>query len=259
MIDPSRLISAIMPARGRPAMAAAALECWRRQTWLDVELVIVDDSDAPAFPEWARKAKEMAAAGAQAGCGASAGIQPPNGATSLTEGSVRYFCLPDKITIGEKRNLACALAYGEFCAHFDSDDHSAPGRLADQMEHMRSGVSVVGYHSMLWTDGVGWWRYDGPLFDGAYGALGTSFLYRKSWWETHHFPRGPVNRVDAEDNPFVQAAMNAGVFVGVPAREMMVARIHPDNTSPKSTGGMRWHPVQDASTLQRYRAMLGEL
>jgi len=263
MIDSRTLITGIMPARGRSSMAAASLECWWRQTWPDKEIVILDDIDLPAFPEFLAASAEMAGFGAQsATVGLSAPRTTDSGAQAVkgyNRPGLRYFALPNRITIGEKRNLACSLAHGSFVAHVDSDDWSAAGRLQDQMMHMRSDVSLVGYHSMLWTNGSSWWRYDGPLFDGAYGALGTSFLYRKPWWETHHFPRGPVKRVDAEDNPFVQAAMNAGVFVGVPAREMMVARIHPDNTSPKSTGGMRWHPVQDASTLQRYRAMLGEL
>jgi len=218
-MDP--LITAIMPARGRPELAAAAVECWRRQTWPNTELVIVDDGDMPAFP-----------------------VPLP------FEGlRVQYRRLPKRLTIGAKRNLACEMAAGEFIMHQDSDDWSAPGRVADQFERLvASGLSMTGYHTMLFTDGQRWWRYDGPKFKGGMGAFGTSFFYRRDWWEHgHRFQDGPKNRLDCADNPFCQESMRLNEFVAAPAGEMMFAQIHKDNTSPKCTSGSRWKPCSPPS------------
>ena len=255
------LLTAIMPARGRPAMAAAAVECWRRQTWQNSELVIVDDMECPAFPEMAKASAQKPAVEP------GAGLTPE--ATSIVSEApewqgIRYVALSDRLTIGAKRNIACAAATGEFILHADSDDWSAPTRLAEQMATLqKTGKQVAGFHSLLFTDGVNFWRYTGAVFGGhpfdagEPGAFGTSLLYRKSWWGKHQFPYGPMNYANYEDRAFVAAAIADGAFVSVPAGEMMVARIHSDNTSPKSISGERWKPIQDASLLQQYRGLTG--
>ena len=142
------LVSAIMPCRGRPAMARAAVECWRQQTWQNTELLVLDDADCSAFPEESAKASrfcpdngwesaEMAVAGATACSSALSAGNLPDSAAPQTEGlkgqRIGYFCLPKRLTIGAKRNLACSLAHGDYIAHLDSDDRSAPDRLTDQM------------------------------------------------------------------------------------------------------------------------------
>ncbi len=43
---------------------------------------------------------------------------------------VRYLQLPQRASIGAKRNLACAEARGELIAHWDDDDWYAPARLS---------------------------------------------------------------------------------------------------------------------------------
>jgi glycosyltransferase involved in cell wall biosynthesis len=260
-------------------MAALAVECWEKQTWLNRELLILDDEQCPAFPAQAaraaaffpengRSAVEMAAIGALAGCGGIQAWNWPDGSTQDTGpaeiGNIYYFCLPKRITIGAKRNLACSLAHGEYISTFDSDEWSAPNRITEQMATLqKTGKQVAGFHSLLFTDGVNFWRYTGAVFGGhpfdasAPGAFGTSLLYRKSWWEKHQFPDGPMNYANYEDRAFVAAAIADGAFVSVPAGEMMVARIHSDNTSPKSISGERWKPIQDASLLQQYRGLTG--
>ena len=210
-------------------MAEAAVECWRRQDWPNTELVIVDDDDCPAF----------------------ASPLPFEGLC------VQYVRLPKRLTIGAKRNQACAMARGEFIAHFDSDDWSAPERLADQMRLLEQnpGKAMTGYHTILFTDGTGWWRFDGPDFQEGRGAFGTTFFYQKDWWREHPFEAKPTCRTDAEDNPFVRRAMAAGGFVGAPAGFMMFARIHRDNTSPKGTSGSKYVPIRDGAELVRCRTL----
>lgn len=190
------LISAIMPTRNRPGYAAEALECWRAQTYEPRELIIIDDLDAPSFRD---------------------GIQMDG---------VSYMVVRPGLTIGQKRNMACSRATGDLIAHWDDDDYSAPGRLADQVARIvETGKPVTGYRTMRLTDGTHWWLYTGSVDY----ALGTSLVYERDWWLKYVFDSIQVG----EDTNFVGVARARGAIVSVDAGEMMWARIHPGNTSVK--------------------------
>lgn len=193
------LVSAIMPTAGRPEMAARAVEGFLAQTWPEKELVIVDDRNRPSFPN---------------------GIDHP---------LVRYFCFAGAFDIGGKRNLCCGRASGQIIAHWDDDDFSAPERLSDQLQRLiESGKSVTGYHSMRFTDGQNWWKYEGTRDY----SLGTSLCYRKAWWEMNKFPSLQVG----EDNNFTANANAHRQLVTADAGDLMYATIHPGNTSPRKMG-----------------------
>ena len=109
---------------------------------------------------------------------------------------IRLIHLDGRPEIGAKRNYGCARAAGDVIAHFDDDDYSAPGRLADQIARLlESGKAVTGFHSMRFTDGLRWWKYEGTRNY----ALGTSLCYRRSWWREHSFPAIQIG----EDNAMV--------------------------------------------------------
>lgn len=135
-------------------------------------------------------------------------------------------------TLGEKFNLCCEqdnLSGSEVFCKWDDDDYSAPGRIADQVARLEaSGKAVTGYNCMRFTDGKSWWHYAGPR---DHFALGTSLCFRRDWWEKHPFPAKQVG----SDVAFVTAAANARQIASVPAGDMMVATIHPENTSPRKT------------------------
>lgn len=149
--------------------------------------------------------------------------------------TVRLIHLAEQTTVGQKRNFACSHARGEVIAHWDDDDWSEPGRLADQIERL-DGHQVSGYCAMRFTDGAEWLDYFGP----PNYALGTSLCYRRSWWEKHPFD--PINV--GEDNHFVNAAQSAGVLVSVPARGLMYATNHAGNTSPRIFGS-NWKRIEN--------------
>ncbi len=70
------------------------------QTWVDKELVVLDDSPEPSrFMQ------------------------------SLTDPRVRYVHEPKRMSVGEKRNRLAEMATGELIAHFDDDDYYAPRYL----------------------------------------------------------------------------------------------------------------------------------
>ena len=194
------LVSCIMPTRGRPEFAAQAVEYFRAQTWPEKELIIIDDEDAPSFAE------------------------PPAFAA--------YERLRTRRTIGQKRNLACSMATGDLICHFDDDDYSAPGRIADQAQRiLDTGAGLTGYHRMRFIDELGrWWLFSASSPE--HYILGTSMMYTRQFWQAHPFPSHPEHRV-GEDNAVVQRAGRE--LVTADARDLMWARIHGGNTSRKST------------------------
>ena len=129
--------------------------------------------------------------------------------------------------LGHKRNAGVQAARGEVIVHFDDDDYSAPGRIADQVERLTIAKKAVsGYHTLSFTDGNGWWQYLGlPNY-----ALGTSLCYRREWAIDHPFPGVPLG----EDTSFVSEASAAGELVTADGTEFMHATNHPGNTSPRS-------------------------
>ena len=143
----------------------------------------------------------------------------------LVPTNARLIRSTERLSIGEKRNLGCEAARGEIIAHFDDDDYSASGRLADQVG--RLARAVTGYHTMRCTDGTDWWLYVGsPNY-----ALGTSLCYRREWWSGHPFPDLNVG----EDNAFVAAANAEGQLTTADAGNFMHFSIHAGNASPKPT------------------------
>jgi glycosyltransferase involved in cell wall biosynthesis len=114
-------------------------------------------------------------------------------------------------TIGEKRNRLCERATGEIIAHFDSDDLSAPCRIAEQVKALDdSGRAVTAYTETMahdnrrvsvrengaWRRTSGWWRFHPNEL------IGASLCYRRDWWKLHPFE--PVNI--GEDNGFIASA-----------------------------------------------------
>ncbi len=179
---------------------AAALECFRAQTYPDLELIIVGDDDSAA---------------------------------SLVEGDHRIQLLVLPEVVGVKRNFACAHAAGEVIVHWDDDDFSSPERIVFQVSRLQeSGKSVTGFGSMKFTDGEKWWLYsEGGLF-----GLGTSLCYRRAWWQENRFE--PLNV--GQDEEFVSRAIRARVMDSVPAGDLMHASIHAGNTSPRTLTGDSW-------------------
>lgn len=222
-----------MLTANRPAMAAQAMECFRRQTYPAKRLYIHDTGTIPA------RQKNAA-------------------------GSWRWEEHRGR-TIGALRNQAIDWARMEcgdadIIVHWDDDDWSHPARIAEQVAHLQtSGAEIVGYNEILfWRTGqecqeVGlsvhtWHPYTNDGKGGeawlyhntnpAY-AVGTSLCYWRSTWARRPFP----DRNEAEDLEFICGRKCEGV-AGFAERRWdttigfetlkgprMVARIHGGNTS----------------------------
>jgi O-antigen biosynthesis protein len=204
------LVTCLCLTRNRREWLPKAIACFAAQTYEPRELLIVADGEDVSD------------------------LVPPE------DSRVRLVCTGGRMTIGAKRNFGCALASGDLIAHWDDDDYSAPGRLADQVDRlMASGLAVTGYGTLKFTDGARWWLY--TAHDPRKFATGTSLLYRKTWWSGHHFVDDQVG----EDNTFVALAAGAGELVSAPAGEMMHATIHQGNTVRKPVSGHNYKEIAE--------------
>lgn len=207
---PQPLISCIMPTfAGRPSFRPSPLDCFFRQTWKRRELIIVSDA------------------------------QREIGAPSIESGSSgdmirRIVCTPG-MTTGEKRNLACEAAKGEFIAHWDDDDWYDRDRLTNQMQWLegspRPMVTAVNHALFFDVLDQSVWHYKGMQDRD---IVGSSLFYARRFWIAHPFPARKLG----EDREFAIAAWHAGRLCtgNFDRPPMMVARTHTMNTSNHRAG-----------------------
>lgn len=198
MTDP--LVSCVMPTKDRRAFIPAALDCWRRQTYANKELIVVDDGQDPI--------EDIIPAGER----------------------IRYTRLeyPSRMSLGKKRNYCTSLALGDIVCNFDDDDWSAPDRIEYQVRQLQaSGLPVAGFSRLLfWDINKQHARRYRAMAKGY--VCGTTLCYLKSFWMQHHFPDIQV----ASDNGFVYPIMRQ--IAASNDESHMVARIHSYHTSSKN-------------------------
>jgi glycosyltransferase involved in cell wall biosynthesis len=185
------------------------VEYFQAQTWPNKELVILDDLDARSFP-----------------------------GPLIGKAGIQYHLMQGRHRLGAKRNLAVSRATGEFIAHWDDDDYSAPERLEEQMLRLlETHAQITGYHSMIFMDEFNRkaWLYNNT--SRPY-CIGSSLLYRREYWQEHRFNE---NIACGEDDDFSRKA--TGTVVSVDANGVMFARLHSGNTSIHTLGDKVWREV----------------
>jgi|GEM_PF-1486580 len=219
-VDQLPLVSCIMPTYNRRRFVARAIEYFLRQDYPAKELIVVDDGSDPV------------------------------GDLIPTDERIHYIRLPDRATVGAKRNLACEQARGEIIAHWDDDDWHAPRRLRYQIDALaRDAADLVGLNQFLFCDPsrAEAWLYAYPRHQQLCLA-GSTLVYRRAFWDRHRFPNVDVG----EDVRFVQnCPPNRLTVLADPT--FHVGIIHRHNVSPKITGGAHWHPYP----IAEIRRLLG--
>jgi glycosyltransferase involved in cell wall biosynthesis len=147
---------------------------------------------------------------------------------------IRYLHIGGNQTIGSLRNIGSGEARGQVICSWDDDDWSHPERVRDQVSRLiESGKAVTGYRCMVFTDGARRWQY---RFRKDNYALGTSLCYTKAYWQRNPFPGDHIG----EDKKYSRRAHEQGQLTSVDAGDLMVASIHPNNTSPRQLSGVNW-------------------
>lgn len=111
------LISCVMVSRGDRYPAAFAIECYRRQTYANRELVVVT---------------------------ANPGDELVRLITELDDPSIKLV-KAEQVSLGELRNISVAQAAGEWICQWDDDDLSAPNRIDVQIAAMAQSHSTACY------------------------------------------------------------------------------------------------------------------
>ncbi len=202
------LVSCIMPTCNRRSFIPRSLDCFFRQDYPCLELIVVDDGSDPISDLL------------------------PN------DPRIRYYRLREKLTVGAKRNYANEQARGRFIAHWDDDDWYCPSRLRRQIAPLLKGKAQISGSSTLYFFN----QEKGQAFRYQYRAnrpwvAGTTLVYRRSVWERCPFESIQV----AEDVKFV-TSLSAELLCDLKDLELCVGAIHAANVSPKVTVGAFWIP-----------------
>ncbi|HME35242.1 MAG TPA: glycosyltransferase [Candidatus Sulfotelmatobacter sp.] len=202
------LVSCIMPTYNRRAFIERSLEYFFRQDYPRLELILVDDGADPI-----------------------ADLLP-------MDPRIRYHRLPERRTVGEKRNYANQLARGRFICHWDDDDWYSASRVRRQITPLLEGKAQVSGTSTLY-----FYNHDkNQAFRYQYRAnrpwvAGNTLVYSKSLWERRPFE--PIQI--AEDVKFI-APLAADLICDLKDLELCIGSIHGANVSPKITSGAFWTP-----------------
>ena len=197
------LVSAVMLIHDRVQYLPQAIECFLNQTYVNSELVIVDDGHEPLIiPEDSR---------------------------------IRYVHLDEVKTIGAKRNIGCQMARGDVIVNWDDDDWSHPHRIESQVARLLfSNKMLTGYNRLLY-----WNEPDSKTYkficEAPYAA-GSSQCFWKTWWGSHQYP----DLQSGEDRAMSETARAAGQLDCQDGGQMLVARAHHKNTWEPPLGNVQF-------------------
>jgi O-antigen biosynthesis protein len=213
------LVSCIMPTANRRFLIPRAIGYFLNQDYPNRELLIIDDGED------------------------SIADQIPS------DPRIRYLRLPQRQTIGAKRNFACEQAHGSIIAHWDDDDWIAGWRLSYQVNALsqRTGNAVCGLTNILYYEPAGQraWFYVYPERQRRWLA-GNTLCYHKDLWRLHPF--SPIS--EGEDTRFIWSLPDSCILP-LSDHTFYVATVHRANSSPKRTRDVRWlpHPVDEIKTM----------
>lgn len=212
------LVSVVMATHNRRRWLPMALVCFLRQTYLNCELLVIDDGDDYVY--------------------------------DLMPGSdrVRYLLAKKGMTIGEKMNRAIGKhARGDIITFLDDDDWMAEWRIEDQVSAMqRYGSRMCGSDRMWFWDLCGrrTWKYNAdpgrPPQRWVNYVVGASMMFERSVWEERPFVESGPIFADTEFVRYRPEPWLNHMWTG-----SYVAMIHPGNTSPKQLQGAEWQMKGD--------------
>jgi glycosyltransferase involved in cell wall biosynthesis len=215
--DPQPLVSVILTTRDRPRLLNLAFRCYAAQTYLNRELIVVDDGDR--FPV-------------------------EHGAVEELGG--RILRVEPGMALGAKLNRGVEKANGRWCQKMDDDDWYAPDFLQSMMSAIEREREIVCRPSLailapfLFFDVARW-----ELRRSAqHNAPGATLLFAREDWERRPFRAVPQD----EDVWFVRDQRREGLeVICVRAMEAFLAVRHRGSARDR---GHTWTHQAKGSVLE---------
>lgn len=178
---PPPLTTCVVLTNGRPRFLERSILYFHRQDYPNRELLILDSG-------------------------------PEDAGARFAGPDIRYHHLPNRLSVGDKRNLGCELARGEIICHWDDDDWYGPSRLSRQTAPLLDGrAEITGLTAELFFEVARWqfWTCTPELhrrmFVGDISG-GTLVYWRWVWEQLARYPDASL----AEDAAFLDSAMRQG-------------------------------------------------
>lgn len=198
------LVSCIMPTRDRRDFVRQSLLYFQRQTFKDVELVVVDDGE--------------------------------DSVEDLCDIPRVRYVRSEPVKIGTARNVACEAAKGSIIVHWDDDDWQAPTRVHSLMSILsESQARLIGLRDPVYlnTQSLEFLKYyfkpDKPW------VAGHTMCYFKTLWQEHNFEDEQIG----EDNTFCSDIDPNSIHQSQNNLEI-IGLIHKNNTSTKELHPTLW-------------------
>ncbi len=212
------LVSCIMPTYNRRAFIPLAIKYFLRQDYTNKELIILDDGSDPVqdlIPE---------------------------------HPLISYKYISEKITLGEKLNLATEMSSGNIVLQWDDDDWYAGNRITYQVNTLlHSAKSICGINQLYYynLESKEAFKYTYPRNLKPW-LLGSSLCFKKELWENHKFVHTNIGM----DGRFVWGVSPEKIEV-LEDHSFAVHMIHKTNISPKRTNGDWWqhYPMDEIARI----------
>ena len=221
---PPPLVSCLMVTGRRPALAELAMDCFRRQTYPNRELIVVDDSGTDALAE---------------------AVARHDGGKRA---SIRWLRLPPEgKALGALRNISLAEARGEFLCQWDDDDLSAPDRLYRQAAALLATGADACAPARLQL----WWPARDWLSESSSRVWECALMWKKDGIIAY-----PELRA-GEDTPPVEALAKRGLIALLEDPALYTYVHHGANTFPDQHWLKLWSASRRQATGETCRLRLG--
>lgn len=216
------LVSVIVPVHNRRRYIVPCLDSLAKQTHPRLEIIVVDDASSDDSRRVIRNWRRTQ--------------------TRFARHSVQFIALPKNVGYAGAVTVGMIAARGEFIALQDSDDYSAPDRIAKQVAYLRRHTSV----GLLGTDyrfvraGVvlqkapGWLRFSVQSVRQVYATGGHCISCGTLMLRGRLFDRygGMTRRIrGAEDYELVARYLNNGVHATNLRQPLYFYRLHAQQRS----------------------------
>jgi glycosyltransferase involved in cell wall biosynthesis len=218
-VTDSPLVSVVLPTRDRPRLLPLALEWFRRQTYPNRELIVVDD-----------------------------GEHHPVAAEAVESVGGRLMSLGSPTLLGTKLNLGCEAARGPICVKMDDDDWYAPRYVETMVAGLRGPAASICRPTMAFLTPFRFFDVSSWLIrrsdDG--NVPGATLVFTRENWAEAPF-RGLTSN---EDMWFCHDQRNLGVLPRpVTALDVYLAVRHAGSSSDR---GHAWHRQWHGEELDSY-------